>query len=244
MLRDFKFFDGNLEELPHCKLLIMTINAHSYNMSCRDASFRQALEQCDVLLPDGASIVYASRLFGGPRLVKIAGADLFLHEMNRLQHSGGRVMFLGSSPSTLSKIKERAGREYPGVEVHVFSPPYKPVFTENEEREMVDAVKNVSPDVLFVGMTAPKQEKWAHRLAPGLEAGHICCIGAVFDFYARTVMRAPVWMIRMDVEWLYRLIREPRRLWKRYLLGNTEFLARMAYELCLRRKHCKSREPI
>ncbi|MFA6912412.1 MAG: WecB/TagA/CpsF family glycosyltransferase, partial [Proteiniphilum sp.] len=85
-------------------------------------------------------------------------------------------------------------------------------------------VNKVEPDVLFVGMTAPKQEKWTYEYFDQLRAGHICCIGAVFDFYAGTVKRAPKWMIQIGLEWFYRLIREPRRMWRRYLIGNTLFV--------------------
>jgi N-acetylglucosaminyldiphosphoundecaprenol N-acetyl-beta-D-mannosaminyltransferase len=89
---------------------------------------------------------------------------------------------------------------------------------------MIDAVNAVEPEVLFVGMTAPKQEKWAHQHYDQLQVGHVCCIGAVFDFYAGTVKRAPNWMIRIGMEWFYRLIKEPRRMWRRYLIGNVKFI--------------------
>jgi len=89
---------------------------------------------------------------------------------------------------------------------------------------MIKAVNDFKPDVLFVGMTAPKQEKWAYAHFDELAVGHVCCIGAVFDFYAGTVNRAPKWMISIGMEWLYRLISEPGRMWKRYLIGNTKFI--------------------
>src|SRR5690606_25086690 len=92
---------------------------------------------------------------------------------------------------------------------------------------MIEMVNSIEPDVLFVGMTAPKQEKWAFVHFDQIKAGHICCIGAVFDFYAGTVQRAPEWMIAAGMEWSYRLIREPRRMWKRYMLGNTLFVMEM-----------------
>jgi len=95
---------------------------------------------------------------------------------------------------------------------------------------MIQAINTVQPDVLFVGMTAPKQEKWAFQHFSQMQVGHVCCIGAVFDFYAGTVQRAPNWMIQLGVEWLYRLIKEPRRLWRRYLIGNTKFLGYILIE--------------
>ena len=89
---------------------------------------------------------------------------------------------------------------------------------------MLHAVNAVQPDVLFVGMTAPKQEKWAYHNHPNLLAGHTCCIGAVFDFYAGTVQRAPRVFINLGLEWFYRLAKEPRRMWRRYLIGNVKFI--------------------
>jgi N-acetylglucosaminyldiphosphoundecaprenol N-acetyl-beta-D-mannosaminyltransferase len=95
---------------------------------------------------------------------------------------------------------------------------------------MIDIVNEVNPDVLFVGMTAPKQEKWAYQHFGELLAGHVCCIGAVFDFYAGTVKRAPNWMILIGMEWSYRLIKEPRRMWRRYLIGNALFIGNILKE--------------
>ena len=89
---------------------------------------------------------------------------------------------------------------------------------------MIDAVNEVEPDVLFVGMTAPKQEKWSYQFYDELKAGHICCIGAVFDFYAGNIKRAPDWMISAGLEWLYRLLSEPRRIGRRYIIGNSLFV--------------------
>ena len=89
---------------------------------------------------------------------------------------------------------------------------------------MIRKVNDFNPDVLFIGMTAPKQEKWAYQHFNELEAGHICCIGAVFDFYAGNIERAPGWMIDSGLEWLFRLLKEPRRMWRRYLIGNSKFI--------------------
>ncbi len=145
--------------------------------------------------------------------------------MNQLQNNGGgKVFFLGSSVDTLQKIKARAAIEYPKIEVHSYSPPYKPEFNTDDNRAMLYAVNNVEPDVLFVGMTAPKQEKWAYEHFRNLKTGPICCIGAVFDFYARTVKRAPQWMIDLGLEWFYRLLKEPKRMAYRYLIGNPRFV--------------------
>lgn len=223
-LQDYQVYSGNLSDIKGDKVLINTINAHSYNVSREDELFTESLNSSDVLIPDGVSVVWALKWFNGTQLKKIAGADLFFYEMNRLQQQGGSCFFLGSTEETLQKIKERAAKEYPEVEVGTYSPPYKPEFSKEDSTAMVQAVNKVQPDVLFIGLTAPKQEKWAYQYLDELEAGHICCIGAVFDFYAGTVTRAPEWMISAGLEWLYRLVKEPRRMWKRYLVGNVKFI--------------------
>lgn len=225
MLREFELFNGSLQEITHSKKLITTLNAHSYNTVKKDPLFHEALKASDMLLPDGISVVLASRLLHGKKIKKIAGADLFQYEMQRAHEKGGKCFFLGSSDATLRLIEEKAKREFPSLEVHTYSPPYKVEFTEEENRAMVEAVNRVEPDVLFVGMTAPKQEKWAFKHYNQLNASHICCIGAVFDFYAGTVKRAPAWLRSAGLEWFYRLLCEPRRMWRRYLIGNALFVS-------------------
>jgi N-acetylglucosaminyldiphosphoundecaprenol N-acetyl-beta-D-mannosaminyltransferase len=190
----------------------------------KDRDFAEALSKSDVLLPDGISIVIAVCILNGLRLKKIAGADLFYYEMNRLNSQVGTCFFLGSNEFTLKRIYNRAKSEFPGIKVFGFSPPYKSEFSSTDNKEMISAVNLHKPDVLFIGMTAPKQEKWVYQHFNELEVGHICCIGAVFDFYAGTVKRAPEWMIYLGLEWFYRLLKEPRRMWRRYLIGNFKFI--------------------
>jgi N-acetylglucosaminyldiphosphoundecaprenol N-acetyl-beta-D-mannosaminyltransferase len=104
------------------------------------------------------------------------------------------------------------------------SPPYKSEFDVEENELMIEEINSFSPNVLFIGMTAPKQEKWAFSNINKLNVGHVCCIGAVFDYYAGTMKRAPKWMIDNGFEWVYRLISEPRRMWRRYLINNFKFI--------------------
>jgi len=230
MLKEFTIFDQSLEVLEHKKLLINTINAYSYNVSKKDALFKEALLNSDILIPDGIGVVWAVNFLFGKKVQKIAGADLFYYEMKRLEKLKGKCFFFGSSEDTLAKIKEKAKIEFPNVQIAVYSPPYKPSFTEAENEAMVQKINNFAPDVLFVGMTAPKQEKWAYTHFKHLMTGHVCSIGAVFDFYAGKVERAPMWMINLGLEWLYRLLKEPKRLWRRYIIGNTKFLMYMFQE--------------
>jgi N-acetylglucosaminyldiphosphoundecaprenol N-acetyl-beta-D-mannosaminyltransferase len=214
---DFDISDGR-------KLLINTINANTFNLVNSEKEFLNSIIRSDILLPDGVGALIANRFLTGRRIRKISGYDLFIHEMSMLKRLNGRCFFIGSTERVLELIRSRVSEEYPGVSIGTYSPPYKENLSDSENRTMISAVNAFRPDVLFVGMTQPKQEKWAARNIDQLDAMHICCIGAVFDFYAGTVKRAPQWMINIGLEWFYRLIREPKRLWKRYLIGNSKFL--------------------
>ncbi|MEO9023073.1 MAG: WecB/TagA/CpsF family glycosyltransferase [Ginsengibacter sp.] len=219
-----KIFKGRLEDLSNRKLLINTINAHSFNVARKDSMFYKALQSGDILLPDGVSVIFASRLLFGIKIKKIAGADLFYYEMKRLDAIGGSCFFLGSNGCTLQKIYDKAKIEFPNLKVHNYSPPYKPVFSKEDSQRMIELINAVKPDVVFIGMTAPKQEKWAFTYFNELDTKLVCCIGAVFDFYAGNIQRAPKWAIKIGLEWLFRLLKEPRRLSKRYIIGNTKFV--------------------
>lgn len=220
-----------LAGLPEGKLLINTINAHSFNTAQKDELFAEALTKGDVLIPDGASIVKACKWLGAKSqpTERVAGWDLFVFEMNK--NKDGKVMFMGSSEKVLSLIKERAARDYPNMDVVSYSPPYKPEFSEEDNRAIIDAINEANPDLLWIGMTAPKQEKWAYSHWNELNIHcHVGTIGAVFDFYAGTTLRAPIWWQEHSLEWLYRLIKEPRRMWRRYVLGNPLFIINVLKE--------------
>ena len=223
-LLNTNIYNSELDCLPNKKILINTINAHSYNIAQNDHFFAEALKSSDVLLPDGVSIVIAKKVLLGKKIKKVAGADLFYYEMNRMNKIGGKCFFLGSSQPILDQIFEKAKMEYPNITISVYSPPFVKEFSGTDNRKMIQVVNDFKPDVLFIGMTAPKQEKWAHMHFEELNSGHICCIGAVFDFYAGSVARAPDWLINLGLEWFYRFVKEPKRLWRRYILGNFKFV--------------------
>lgn len=217
---------AEMDRWPAGKFLIDTVNAHSFVVAQKDPVFADALRQADALLPDGISIVKACRWLKTEIAPdeKIAGADLFAYEMEKLNEKGGTCFFLGSSPATLALIEEKAKVTYPNIRVITYSPPYKAVFTAEESQSMVSAVNAADPDLFWVGMTAPKQEKWLHDHWDELEIRcHAGAIGAVFDFFAGTVKRAPQKWIDLGLEWLYRLIKEPRHTWRRYLVSNPVF---------------------
>ncbi len=216
-----------LKNMPDGKVLINTINAHSYNTAQKDALFAEALKNGDYLIPDGASIVKACRWIKARSTPKerIAGWDLFEFEMERLNKAGGTCFFMGSSEKVLALIRRRAADIYPNIIVKTYSPPYKPEFSEADNKAIIDAINECRPDLLWIGMTAPKQEKWVYSHWDELDIRcHCGTIGAVFDFFAGTSRRAPLWWQRHSLEWLYRLLKEPRRMWRRYIIGNALFI--------------------
>lgn len=216
-----------LRSIPDGKVLINTVNAHSFNVAQKDALFAEALTKGDYLIPDGASVVKACkwlRTKSQPR-ERIAGWDLFSIEMAKLNAKGGKCFFMGSSQKVLGLIKEQAARDYPNIQVVSYSPPYKLEFSDEDNAAIIKAINDADPDLLWIGMTAPKQEKWTYSHWKELNVHcHVGTIGAVFDFYAGTAKRAPKWWQEHSLEWLYRLCIEPKRMWRRYLLGNPLFI--------------------
>lgn len=231
----------DLQIIPQGKILINTINAHSYNSAIKDGLFAEALIKGDYLIPDGASIVKACKWIKAKSRPKerIAGWDLFEFEMGKLNENDNhnvnenkkRVMFMGSSEKVLELIRRKAAEVYPNIEVVTYSPPYKPVFTDEDNRGIIEAINAADPDLLWIGMTAPKQEKWTYSHWNELNIHcHVGTIGAVFDFFAGTYKRAPQWWQEHSLEWLYRLIKEPKRMWRRYVFGNPLFLWNITLE--------------
>ena len=234
---------AELASLPEGKLLINTINAHSFNTAKKDQLFAEALTNGDVLIPDGVSIVKACKWIKAKSQPKerIAGWDLFSFEMEKLERESEElrtkseeskiVMFMGSSQKVLDLIVKRAAVDYPHLKVVTYSPPYKPEFSDEDNKAIIDAINAANPDLLWIGMTAPKQEKWTYSHWNELNIHcHVGTIGAVFDFFAGTVERAPIWWQNHGLEWLYRLIKEPKRMWRRYIIGNSLFLWNMTKE--------------
>lgn len=233
---------AELASLPEGKLLINTINAHSYNTARKDKLFAEALMKGNALIPDGVSIVKACRWIKAKSQPKkrIAGWDLFSFEMDKLERESVKcemlkktVMFMGSSQRVLDLIVKRAAEGYPHLKVVTYSPPYKPEFSDEDNKAIIEAINAANPDLLWIGMTAPKQEKWTYSHWKELNIHcHVGTIGAVFDFFAGTVERAPMWWQRHGLEWLYRLLKEPKRMWRRYIIGNALFLWNMLKEKC------------
>ncbi|MGO9037261.1 MAG: WecB/TagA/CpsF family glycosyltransferase [Steroidobacteraceae bacterium] len=204
-------------------------NPHSLVAARTDPEFREALETASAIVADGVGCQWAAVLAGvsvGPR---ITGSAFFVSIMTALDQTGGKAFFFGSSDPVLEKLIERVNQDFPRVAVRSLSPPFRP-WSEEENGQMIDSIREFGPDVLWVGMTAPKQEKWVAKNAAQLGVPAIGSIGAVFDYYAGVTRRAPQWICDLGFEWLYRLPREPKRLWKRTLVSAPKFLWQVALE--------------
>lgn len=206
------------------KITINTLNQYSYCIAERDSAFKSALVDSDILLADGVGIVKACSYLTGQSIKKVAGADMHAYLLKYLNESGGKCFYLGSSDATLNLIESRMEREYPSVKSMYYSPPYKDTFDKEDLDEMVERVNKFQPDVVFLGLTAPKQEKLSSILKDRLDTNVICSIGAVFDFYAQTISRPGKFWIDLNLEWFVRLVKEPKRMWKRYIQFGFIFL--------------------
>ncbi|HEY5761307.1 MAG TPA: WecB/TagA/CpsF family glycosyltransferase [Steroidobacter sp.] len=197
-------------------------NPHSLVVAENDEPFRRALQACSAVVADGSGVTFAARLLRvevGPR---ITGTDFFLATMRQLDRIGGKAFFLGSVDPVLHLIEERVAKDFPRVTIETLSPPFG-AWSAEQQAEVMQRIRTSQADVLWVGMTAPKQEKWMHAHAEECGVPVIGAIGAVFDYYAGTVRRAPVWICKLGFEWLYRLLGEPRRLWRRTLVSGPQF---------------------
>ncbi|MBN2816186.1 MAG: WecB/TagA/CpsF family glycosyltransferase [Campylobacterales bacterium] len=226
----YTVFIEPLENLPiTAKQVINTINPHSYITAKNDGKFKEALLDSDLLIPDGSGIVLAAKQIYNQNIEKIAGSDLHIFLLEKLNRENGKVFYMGASQNTLKKIEKKIQKEFPNITVQSYSPPFKPIFTDEDNEIIISHINAFSPDVLFIGMTAPKQEKWLHQHKSLLNFKVASSIGAVFDFYAGTVQRPSQFWLDLHLEWLPRLLKEPKRLWRRNFISTPLFL----YELFL-----------
>lgn len=200
-------------------------NPHSLVTAQKDPAFAEALQNADILLPDGMGILKASRMLGGSITERVSGPDVFLGLLGRMQKEGGHsCFFLGSTEETLGAIARRMQTEYPAIRLAgMYSPPFTDAFTREQNQEMIDAVNAAKPGVLWVGLTAPKQEKWVRQNLDKLDVKLVGCIGAAFDFFAGTKKRSAPIFRRLGLEWLPRFVREPRRMASRVLVSAPRF---------------------
>jgi N-acetylglucosaminyldiphosphoundecaprenol N-acetyl-beta-D-mannosaminyltransferase len=191
-----------------------------------DPDARAAVLGASLAVPDGQPLVWALRALGHTRATRVYGPDLMVHFCARAARAGTPIyLYGGRTPEALELLESRLRERFPGLRIAGgFSPPFRALSAEEEERAIAD-INSSGAAVVWVGTGQPKQEKWMLRMRSRLDAPLLVGVGAAFDFHAGLVTQAPRWMQRSGLEWVYRLAREPRRLWRRYARYNPRFLA-------------------
>ena len=213
----YKMFSDELSKIPTDKnrIVINCMNPRGYSIALRDETYRNSLMASDFLVLDGVYFAFGSLMLKGVNIKKNQGPDVFEYFINYLNTKSGRAFFLGSSVDTIKKIKIKIKKEFPNIVAEGFSPPFKNQFSEKENDEMISKINNFKPDILFVGMTAPKQEKWTFLNKNKINSKLICQIGAVFDWYSGDQKKInPLW-VKFRLLWLIRTINRPEII-KRY----------------------------
>lgn len=206
---------------------VCTCNVHMVVTAGRDAALAAALDKADLVTPDGMPIAWALRLEGFGRQARVSGPDLAWAVLQRAAAQGVPVYLYGSAQATLDRLTPNLTRLLPSLSVAgAWAPPFRPLLAEEDEAA-VDRIRRSGARVVLVGLGCPKQELWMEAQR-GRIAAVMIGVGAAFDFHAGTVVRAPRWMQRSGLEWLHRLLSEPRRLWRRYLVTNSLFLLALA----------------
>jgi N-acetylglucosaminyldiphosphoundecaprenol N-acetyl-beta-D-mannosaminyltransferase len=213
-------------------LSVGVVNAAKVVAMHKSERLRQAVRGCGLVLADGQSVVWASRMLGSPLPERVAGIDLFLQLLGRASARGYRVYFLGAQPDVLSRMLTQARQRYPGLTVAGARDGY---FRPDDEPAVAAGIRSCGADLLFIGMSSPKKEMFVSQWGDRTGAGVVHGVGGSFDILAGRTRRAPAWCQQRGLEWLYRACQEPGRLGPRYLTTNSSFLALVAREMMRRR---------
>lgn len=210
---------------------IVTPNAQHINLLQEDKEFKRSYADACLVLADGMSVIFALRVLGTPVKERCTGSDMFQATIQLAAELGQSIFILGgiegSEKIAFRKIKEM----FPELDVHYHSPPFDFEKNEEENRKILEAINSSEAKILFICVGAPKSEKWIYRHLPHLKINLALIFGDSLNFFAGIRQRAPNWLQKMGLEWLFRLVQEPRRLWRRYLIGNTKFIILVSKEV-------------
>jgi len=208
---------------------IVCANVHMMMEAYDSAEFREVVNSADIVTPDGMPLVWLMRMRGNKGQERVYGPTLMLKILEAAEERGILVGFLGASSDTLELLVQKMLQRYPGLKIaYQCSPPFQ-ALSDEEDQHITDAIRDSGAKILFVGLGCPKQEKWIHahkKRIPAVMVG----VGAAFDFHAGVKKQAPGWMQRTGLEWFFRLLTEPGRLWKRYFIHNPRFVILSLFE--------------
>lgn len=200
----------------------VVINASKVNLMEDDPELREIVNACPLINADGASIVWAARMLGVPLRERVTGIDLFLRLVELAPRKGWGVYLFGAKEEVIQRVRLIFEERCPGIRIVGCRNGY---FTEADEPAIVADMAASGADLMFVAFSSPKKEYWIHRNLDQLSIPFVMGVGGSFDVVAGVTARAPVWMQQCGLEWLYRLVQEPGRLWRRYVVGNARFVA-------------------
>jgi len=203
---------------------IAVTGMHGVTEAQHDRQFKKVLNAADLTVPDGMPLVWLGRLRGFNLKRRVYGPELMLAVCNATAKIGLRHFFYGATPSTLESLTAALTRRSPELEIAgMIAPPFREL-TPAEDREVVAQINEARPDILWIGLSTPKQERWMYDHRDRLNVAAMIGVGAAFDIHAGRTKQAPAWMREHGLEWFFRLIQEPRRLWRRYLVYGSEFI--------------------
>ena len=206
----------------------VVVNVDKLVKASRQPPLRDIINRCDLVNVDGMPIVWASRMLGQPLKERVAGVDLFEHLLGRAARRGWGVYFLGAREDVVSRVAELAPKRFPGLKVAGYRNGY---WTRDEEPKVVEAIRAAGPQLLFVAISSPMKEQFLGRYQEAMKVPFAMGVGGTFDVFVGKVQRAPVWMQRAGLEWFFRFLQEPRRMFRRYFVEDAYFFWLLAREL-------------
>ena len=217
---------------------VCATDVHSVTEALSDPTFRDILNSSFMTTPDGMPLVWMGRLHGHARMRRVYGPDFMLEMCRFSVQRGYRHFFYGGKPGIADRLSARLIALLPGLNVvGTYTPPFRPL-NSVEEQELTALVEQAKPDVVWVGLGSPKQERFMAQYSGKLECRLMVGVGAAFDFHSGAVKEAPRWMRNSGFQWLHRLVQEPQRLWRRYLICIPEFLWNVGLQWVGVRRYC------
>jgi N-acetylglucosaminyldiphosphoundecaprenol N-acetyl-beta-D-mannosaminyltransferase len=219
-----------IEQRDACHYVAVT-GMHGIMEAQHDPEFKSILNAADLVVPDGMPLVWLSRFRGRPLRRRVYGPELMLEVCQQTASTSCSHFLVGGAPGVADRLATVLIDRFPGLVISgTCSPPFHPL-TESQEQDLVATINRAAPDIVWFGFSTPKQEQWMHRYRDRLKAAVLLGVGAAFDIHTGNRRQAPRWMRENGWEWLFRLVQEPKRLWRRYLIYGPQFLFYVALEL-------------